>query len=345
MRGGFYVHRRESDHTVEHIFNRVYVSHDEGLYHDSHAIVAASIRYFYCLNSPLPDNLPADIQTSHYTFDAVFPLTLEIVFELTAALHQAAKAQEASLIYCPIRSKDNPAPFILLTYLIEYVGMTLANAYRWLRRQYGLMHIDREMLWALVQHFQLPYTEAELNDQYFFAMLFHEISEGIGHVVNALYIGGIQALQSQDTIWERQIRSVVRLDQLPRELIQWDGRFTVHDVPITDAEQITDTGILRRTTSFIHENRLRNGGVLVHCHAGISRSATLVLAYLIEYQGMTLPTAYAALVAGRAIANPHPQLMMSLVQAYGLPYTTTEIFRHDFLATLLAEAYYDRSVR
>lgn len=40
---------------------------------------------------------------------------------------------------------------------------------------------------------------------------------------------------------------------------------------------------LPEALAFVHEGILRNEGVLVHCRQGVSRSATIVLAYLMQY--------------------------------------------------------------
>ncbi len=48
------------------------------------------------------------------------------------------------------------------------------------------------------------------------------------------------------------------------------------------------------------------GKVLVHCHAGVSRSATIVLLHLMINRGLSLAEAWAHLKAARPVANPNP---------------------------------------
>ncbi|XP_077378696.1 dual specificity protein phosphatase 26-like [Festucalex cinctus] len=52
---------------------------------------------------------------------------------------------------------------------------------------------------------------------------------------------------------------------------------------------------------FIHRALSRGGHVLVHCHVGVSRSATLVLAYLMLKQRLTLVEAICAVKENRGV--------------------------------------------
>uniref|UniRef100_A0A8C4ZMW0 Dual specificity protein phosphatase 15 n=1 Tax=Gadus morhua TaxID=8049 RepID=A0A8C4ZMW0_GADMO len=56
---------------------------------------------------------------------------------------------------------------------------------------------------------------------------------------------------------------------------------------------------------FIHESRLQGGGCLVHCVAGVSRSVTLVVAYLMTVTGLGWVDCLAAVRAARPCARPN----------------------------------------
>ncbi|KAK2840591.1 hypothetical protein Q7C36_012170 [Tachysurus vachellii] len=68
-------------------------------------------------------------------------------------------------------------------------------------------------------------------------------------------------------------------------------------------------------TEFIH-NALRTGGkILVHCHVGVSRSATIVLAYLMLKHSMNLVEAVKHVKQGRMII-PNRGFLRQLIELH-----------------------------
>ena len=66
------------------------------------------------------------------------------------------------------------------------------------------------------------------------------------------------------------------------------------------------------TNEFIKSATTNNGNVLVHCHAGVSRSATLVLAYLMYEYNMSLEDARALLKSKRPCTCPNRGFLTQL---------------------------------
>ena len=58
------------------------------------------------------------------------------------------------------------------------------------------------------------------------------------------------------------------------------------------------------TSRFIHEGRM-SGGILVHCYAGVSRSAAVIMAYMIDTLKVDAATAFYVLQRGRPQAHPN----------------------------------------
>ena len=75
------------------------------------------------------------------------------------------------------------------------------------------------------------------------------------------------------------------------------------DLSFPDAQSIPPS-FLRRGVDFIAAEQAAGRGVLVMCAAGISRSPTFVLAYLVEKKGYDLREAFQRVRAARPIAAP-----------------------------------------
>uniref|UniRef100_A0A8C7HWN1 Dual specificity phosphatase 22b n=1 Tax=Oncorhynchus kisutch TaxID=8019 RepID=A0A8C7HWN1_ONCKI len=61
----------------------------------------------------------------------------------------------------------------------------------------------------------------------------------------------------------------------------------------------------KQSIMFIHESRLKGEGCLVHCLAGVSRSVTLVVAYIMTVTGLGWQEALAAVRVARPCAGPN----------------------------------------
>lgn len=103
----------------------------------------------------------------------------------------------------------------------------------------------------------------------------------------------------------------------------WPDDFTVCDNALPDGVFL-NLEQLERGVAFVKEQVDSDKTVLVQCGAGISRSSTFVLAYLVD-RGYDLPEAWELLKAQHEQANPHPELWRSLISHYDLPYTLDDI--------------------
>ncbi|XP_066519042.1 dual specificity phosphatase 29-like [Hoplias malabaricus] len=75
-----------------------------------------------------------------------------------------------------------------------------------------------------------------------------------------------------------------------------------HGVEAPDSRDFNIAHFFDSTAHFIHTAVTQQSGkVLVHCARGISRSATLVLAYLMIFEGLTLSEAIVAVRSHRSI--------------------------------------------
>ncbi|TFH41203.1 MAG: dual specificity protein phosphatase family protein [Lysobacterales bacterium] len=81
--------------------------------------------------------------------------------------------------------------------------------------------------------------------------------------------------------------------------------------------RLTNTGVFGKAAEVIHQARSAGKTVLVHCAAGVSRSSTAVLAYLMLYENMGWVQALEHVQKSRPCVNPHPLLVRSLIRDLG----------------------------
>lgn len=114
--------------------------------------------------------------------------------------------------------------------------------------------------------------------------------------------------------------------------------FTQKHVPLSD---YGETDLLEKSLDkciqFIDSARKTGKCVLVHCHQGINRSPTVVLAYLMAREQLSLEAAYNLTVARRPQICPHEKYMEQL-QAYELKLRGTSSFTEQTLPKSLQQA-------
>jgi len=92
-------------------------------------------------------------------------------------------------------------------------------------------------------------------------------------------------------------------------------KFWNHDITDDEEEQASMAATLKSAAGFIAKAlKRRKSCVLVHCAAGISRSATVVLGYLVLHQKHSLRDAFARLYASRSIIWPNDGFMRALIE-------------------------------
>jgi protein-tyrosine phosphatase len=123
-----------------------------------------------------------------------------------------------------------------------------------------------------------------------------------------LYIGGVDALNTASLF-----QCIVNCTRhIPLEQHIPSVRIPVHEDPNETAnlmEAVETTKVLET----IHTARMNQQHVLVHCHAGMQRSCTVVAFYLMKYHQMTPAEVFRFLPTKRPIAFlPQPTFQKAI---------------------------------
>lgn len=90
--------------------------------------------------------------------------------------------------------------------------------------------------------------------------------------------------------------------------------FTFRRLPAADTCQQNLKQYFEEAFAFIDEARDRGSAILVHCQAGVSRSATIAIAYLMYYTQMSSMEAYRVVKSKRPIISPNLHFMGQLLE-------------------------------
>eukprot|EP00441_Pelagodinium_beii_P039336 CAMPEP_0197632874 /NCGR_PEP_ID=MMETSP1338-20131121/9411_1 /TAXON_ID=43686 ORGANISM="Pelagodinium beii, Strain RCC1491" /NCGR_SAMPLE_ID=MMETSP1338 /ASSEMBLY_ACC=CAM_ASM_000754 /LENGTH=209 /DNA_ID=CAMNT_0043204447 /DNA_START=55 /DNA_END=680 /DNA_ORIENTATION=- len=136
----------------------------------------------------------------------------------------------------------------------------------------------------------------------------------IDEIGGGLYICGAAALEDTATMQKLGIRSVLNCGEeslLHRSCNggvtlreQLDG-FRVEHLEAMDIEEQPMSAAWERGSTFIEESVRSGNGVVVHCQAGVSRSSSTCIAYLMTREGLPLESAFRRVFQARDYIRPN----------------------------------------
>ncbi|KAH8270278.1 hypothetical protein KR018_006470, partial [Drosophila ironensis] len=121
-------------------------------------------------------------------------------------------------------------------------------------------------------------------------------------VLPGLYVGNYRDSKDHTQLERFKISHIIAIHDSPRRLLPDKHYLCVmaSDTPDQNLSQYFSV-----CNDFIHAARLREGNVLIHCLAGMSRSVTVAVAYIMTATHLNWKEALKVVRAGRAVANPN----------------------------------------
>lgn len=133
-------------------------------------------------------------------------------------------------------------------------------------------------------------------------------SPHITNVYNNLLFLGSQYGSRENLLRQRNIKTIVSIGCLPLLNNEKYGA-DIHTYDIEDDGRNVEyffRYIIPEIHATINDCLRNNQPILVHCQAGMSRSATAIITWFMKYQGMQYENAHALVKKYRSIISPNP---------------------------------------
>lgn len=128
-------------------------------------------------------------------------------------------------------------------------------------------------------------------------------------VIENLWVGDFQAATSIELLNMAGVKYVV---SCMRGKVRVHETMMRHQIPLDDTEEQDVLAYLPATIAFIQKALASGDGVLIHCMAGMSRSATIAAAYLMHSQGLDPTGALELIREVRPTIQPNPSFLHQL---------------------------------
>ncbi|NP_001002514.1 dual specificity protein phosphatase 22-A [Danio rerio] len=128
------------------------------------------------------------------------------------------------------------------------------------------------------------------------------MGNGMNKVIDGLYLGNIRDPENRDSLSRNGITHILSVCNNAKPVLE---DMTYLCINAADASSQNLSQHFKESIRFIHECRLNGGACLVHCLAGVSRSTTVVVAYLMTVTSYGWQECLTAVKAVRSFVGPN----------------------------------------
>lgn len=122
-------------------------------------------------------------------------------------------------------------------------------------------------------------------------LYFYSNQPSSNEIIDNIFIGNYAFALNKKLLQEYKITHILNCASDLRNFFEEDGCFKYLYIPLYDSPSTKIEKYLDHTNKFIEEGSSNGNKILIHCAAGMSRSATITMMYLIMKKGMTFSKA------------------------------------------------------
>ncbi|CAL4116430.1 unnamed protein product [Meganyctiphanes norvegica] len=123
------------------------------------------------------------------------------------------------------------------------------------------------------------------------------------HILDKVVIGSQDVAHDLDILTKNKVTHILNVATGVINL--FEGWFTYKKVEAYDNPEWQIIDIFEECVEFMNRAILSGGCVLVHCNAGVSRAASIVIAYLMKHYGMKYDEAFRFVKSKRSFIRPN----------------------------------------
>ena len=127
------------------------------------------------------------------------------------------------------------------------------------------------------------------------------MGNGMNKILPGLYIGNFKDARDAEQLSKNKVTHIPSVHDSARPTLEGVKYLCI---PAADSPYQNLTRHFKESIKFIHECSLQGEGCLVHCLAGVSRSVTLVVAYIMTVTDFGWEDACALCVRGGPVQTP-----------------------------------------
>ncbi|XP_013815949.2 dual specificity protein phosphatase 19 [Apteryx mantelli] len=132
----------------------------------------------------------------------------------------------------------------------------------------------------------------------------------VGVVRPWLLLGSQDAAHDLETMKKYKVTHVLNVAYGVQNAFLDD--FIYKSISILDLPETDITSYFPECFEFIEKAKIQDGVVLVHCNAGVSRAAAIVIGFLMNSEGLSFARAFSLVKNARPAACPNPGFMEQL---------------------------------
>ncbi|KAM3918397.1 dual specificity protein phosphatase 22-A-like isoform 1-T1 [Leptodactylus fuscus] len=143
---------------------------------------------------------------------------------------------------------------------------------------------------------------------------------GMSQVLDGLFLGNIRDAEDTMSLSKHGVTHILSVHNNAKPILP---EMTYLCIAASDSERQNLIQHFKKSIKFIHECRLNGGGCLIHCLAGVSRSTTILVAYLMTVTAFGWEECLSAVKAVRSYVGPNlgfqqqlQEYEMTLVKEY-----------------------------